>query len=115
MTKTNYNNTLSKRESAKTEHISNAVLIGLSNLYGVDLLINVPIIPHDRDLLTTANLTLIQTSLTTTFTNSNTSNSNSTDSSNNTNRRNEKKLEENRMKENILSIYSQLILILHMD
>lgn len=91
MTKTNYNNTLSKRESAKTEHISNAVLIGLSNLYGIDLLINVPIIPHDRDLLTTANLTLIQTSLTTTFTNSNTSNSNSTDSSNNTNRRNQMK------------------------
>lgn len=42
-----YDNTESKRQSAEREHISNAVIIGLGNLYGVELRVSVPNSPKE--------------------------------------------------------------------
>ena len=66
-TKKKYNNTESKRKASTREHLSNASLIGLANLYGVDMMINIPVIPGNKDPMTNANLSIEQTSVTPVF------------------------------------------------
>lgn len=60
---TKYNNKEAKRISTMKEHLSNAALIGLANLYGVDMMVKVPTVKGSTELVTNTNVTVQETSL----------------------------------------------------
>lgn len=58
-----YNNTESKRQSARREHLSNAALIGLANLYGADISVQIPISKNPQETITFPNIVVLESSL----------------------------------------------------
>ena len=58
-----YNNTESKRQSARREHLSNAALIGLANLYGADITVQIPISKNPQETITFPNIVVLESSL----------------------------------------------------
>ena len=58
-----YNNKEAKRTSVMREYLSNAALIGLANLYGVDMIVKVPTTHGTKELKSCLNVTVQQTSL----------------------------------------------------
>ena len=58
-----YNNTESRRKSSRREHISIAGIIGLANLYDIDLTIQIPTTKEKDDTITLPHLIVLSSSI----------------------------------------------------